>query len=188
METFTAPRLQKVVAGEDEWGITKMVGWEGGGGFRVLDVAPSMFAADEDEVVWLADWAVDGALAEATAAQLGFEYELAPPFSGRKRRSRLAVIDGFVNPDVAELLVGALADNERLVLCGTGVDPDTRDFLRKLRPGSTVRKIPSSILAEYKRTHVWWPTSSADVEATQPTEPEASQEKPRHGKKEPVTA
>jgi adenine-specific DNA-methyltransferase len=175
LETFTAPRLQKVVAGEDEWGITKQVEWEGGGGFRVLDIAPSMFAADDD-VVFLADWAVKSALAEATAAQLGFEYDLTPPFAGRKKRSRLAVVDGFVNPAVAELLVGALGDGERLFLCGTAVDPDTRDFLRKLRPGSTVRKIPSSILAEYKRTHVWWP-STAEKPAADPAK-----------KKEPVPA
>ena len=41
--------------------------------------------------IWLAEWAVDRALAEATAAQLGFEYEPEPPFAGRKGRSRLAV-------------------------------------------------------------------------------------------------
>jgi adenine-specific DNA-methyltransferase len=171
LETFTGPRLQKVVAGEDEWGITKPVEWEGGGGFRVLDVAPSMFAA-EDETVFLADWAVDSALAEATAAQLGFEYDPTPPFAGRKKRRRLAVVDGLVNPDVAVVLVSALEQGEQLVLCGTGVDPETRAALRALRPGSTVRKIPSSILAEYKRTHVWWPTAE-EPEPRRQTEKEA---------------
>ena len=70
LETFTAPRLQKVVAGEDQWGITKRVRWEGGGGFRVLDVAESMFEADGG-LVFLAEWMTNGKLAEATAAQLG---------------------------------------------------------------------------------------------------------------------
>ena len=37
------PRLESVVAGRDPSGITKSAGWEGGGGFRVLDVHPSMF-------------------------------------------------------------------------------------------------------------------------------------------------
>jgi len=155
LETFTGPRLENVVAGEDLGGVTEELGWEGGGGFRVLDVAPSMFAA-EDEIVFLADWAVGGDLHETTAAQLGFEYQEEPPFCGRKGRSRLAVLDGLVNADVAELLVSALDEKERLVLCATAVDPETREALRKLRPGSTVRKIPASILAEYKRSHVWW--------------------------------
>jgi adenine-specific DNA-methyltransferase len=156
LDQFTIPRLAKVVAGEDSGGITKSTAWEGGGGFRVLDIAPSMFAEDEGLVV-LADWAAGGELGEATAAQLGYEFDPMPPFVGRKGRARLAVIDGLVNPDVARLLVAALADGERLVLCGTAVDPATRDVLRELRPGSTVRKIPASILAEYKLEQRWRP-------------------------------
>lgn len=49
------------------------------------------------------------------------------------------------------LLVNALAEDERLVACGTAVDPAVRDVLRSLRPGSTVRKIPRSILQEYRQ-------------------------------------
>lgn len=165
LETFTSPRLEKVVRGEDPGGITKQVEWQGGGGFRVLDVASSMFAEDEG-LVMLADWAVGGELAEATAAQLGYDYEPDPPFVGRKGRARLAVIDGLVNPDVARILVGALADNERVVLCGTAVDPETRDVLRELRPGSTVRKIPASILAEYQLGQRWRPKQKAQKPAT----------------------
>jgi adenine-specific DNA-methyltransferase len=156
LERFTVPRLTKVVAGEDSGGITESAKWEGGGGFRVLDVAPSMFAEDEGLVV-LADWAVGGELGEATAAQLGYGFDPTPPFVGRNGRTRLAVIDGLVNPDVARLLVDALGDGERLVLCGTAVDPATRDVLRELRPGSTVRKIPASILTEYQLGQRWQP-------------------------------
>jgi adenine-specific DNA-methyltransferase len=122
-----------------------------------------MFEEVEGLVI-LADWAVGGALAEATAAQFGYEFQPDPPFIGRKGRSRLAVIDGLVNPDVVRILVGALADKERLALCGTAVDPETRDVLRELRPGSTVRKIPASILAEYRLTQRW--TSSRRKVAT----------------------
>ena len=105
--------------------------------------------------VWLAEWAADGSLGEATAAQLGFDYEPEPPFAGRKGRTRLAVVDGLVNPDVARLLVGALAPEEKLVLCGTAVDPDVTQALRELRPGSRARKIPASILAEYRIGLEW---------------------------------
>ena len=96
-----------------------------------------------------------GPLGEATAAQLGFGYEPEPPFAGRKGRTRLAVVDGLVNPDVARLLVGALAPEEKLVLCGTAIDPDVTQALRELRPGSRARKIPASILAEYRIGLEW---------------------------------
>lgn len=149
IDSFALPRLTKVVAGDDPGGITDIVGWSGGGGFRVLDVGPSMFEA-QDGLVFLAEWMVNGALAEATAAQLGFEYEADPPFSGRKGRMRLAVIDGVVNEAVVRLLIGTLSERERLVICGTGVDPDARDVLRQLRRGSTLRKIPATLLDEYR--------------------------------------
>jgi adenine-specific DNA-methyltransferase len=149
IETFTLPRLRKVVRGEDPGGVTEMTGWTSGGGFRVLDVAPSMFEADGG-LVFLADWMTNGTLAEATAAQLGFEYEETPPFAGRKGRTRLVAVDGVVNESVVRLIVSALPEGERVVVCGTGIDTDARAILRELRPGSTLRKIPSALLDEYR--------------------------------------
>lgn len=92
----------------------------------------------------------NGVLAEATAAQLGFTYEADAPFSGRKGRTRLAVVDGIVNESVVRLVVSALPERERVVVCGTGIDIDARPILRKLRPGSTLRKIPAALLGEYR--------------------------------------
>jgi adenine-specific DNA-methyltransferase len=149
VETYASPRLTKVVRGEDPRGVTELLDWKGGGGFRVLDVAPSMFEA-EDGLVFLSDRMTNGDLAEATAAQLGFEYEPDPPFAGRKGRSRLAVVDGVVNDTVVRLLANSLTESERVVVCGTGIDPEARPVLRGLRPGSTLRKIPAALLSEYR--------------------------------------
>lgn len=220
VETFTLPRLKKVVAGEDPWGITTVerrvadaelpdgvtpeearefvrllnkfkdrlpepegeaekkitakvisklraaartkteteVRWEGGGGFRVLDVGHSMFHA-QDGVVTLAEWAANGKLAEATAAQLGFEFESDGVFCGRKGRTRLAVIDGLINTGVVELITNALAEDERVIIAGTAIDPQAEDRLRDLRPGSRLRKIPQSILTTYQQQHRWRPAA-----------------------------
>jgi adenine-specific DNA-methyltransferase len=150
IETFALPRLRKVIEGEDPGGVTDMLKWQGGGGgFRVLDVAPSMFEVDQG-LVFLGDWMTNGVLAEATAAQLGFNHESVPPFIGRKGRTRLAVIDGVVNETVVRMLTSALSDDERVVVCGTGIDPDARQVLRELRPGSTLRKIPAALLDRYR--------------------------------------
>ncbi|MGO9181166.1 MAG: site-specific DNA-methyltransferase [Candidatus Limnocylindrales bacterium] len=151
VDTYARPRLAKVIRGEDPGGITADVGWSGGGGFRVLEVAPSMFEADKG-LVFLAEWMANGKLAEGTAAQLGFEWEPDPPFAGRKGRTRLAVVDGVVNEAVVRLLVDALPERERVVVCGTGIDTDARAVLRELRPGSTLRKIPAALLDEYRAT------------------------------------
>ena len=123
--------------------------WKGGGGFRVLQVAPSMFEEDGGHI-FLADRLTGGALAEATAAQLGFVHEDLPPFCGRKGKTRLAVVDGVVNEGVVRLLIEALLDDEKAVVCGTGIDPDARAVLQELRPGSTLRKVPSALLDRYR--------------------------------------
>lgn len=147
--TFTLPRLTRVVANEDPRGITETVEWRGGGGFRVMDISPSMFEVVEGRV-YLAGWATNSALAETTAAQLGYQFDPDPPFSGSKGRTRLAVVDGLVNEGVVRLLDGALGGNERLCVCGTAVDPAARSVLRVLRPGSTLKKIPAALLDEYR--------------------------------------
>ena len=166
VEDYALPRMTRIVRGEDPGGITEEMEWQGGGGFRVLDVGESMFADDEGIVV-LADWAANGKLAEATAAQLGFDYEVDGPFCGRQGRTRLAVIDGLVNDDVADLLVGSLGEDERLTVAGTAIDPATADHLRTLRSGSRLRKIPSSILVEYQREVRWRPVSEVVAEVTE---------------------
>jgi adenine-specific DNA-methyltransferase len=108
-----------------------------------------MFVEDAG-LVFLADWMTNSKLAEATAAQLGYQHDPDPPFCGRKGRTRLAVLDGVVNESVIRLIVPALADAERVVICGTGIDTDARPILKQLRPGSTIRKIPAALLEEYR--------------------------------------
>lgn len=152
---FALPRLRKVVSGEDPGGISRAANWRGGGGFRVLEVASSMFEAHGGTVV-LADWATNGFLAESTVAQLGYEYEPETPFCGKKGRMRLAVIDGLITVGAVRLLVSALHDDEILQVCGTAVEPEARDVLKNLRPGSTLRKIPASILSNYRATLTLW--------------------------------
>jgi adenine-specific DNA-methyltransferase len=151
---FVIPRLEQVVAGKDNGGITEAAGWHGGGGFQVLDVGDSMFESDEGEVV-LAEWATNGKLAEATAAQLHFALEEDPPFCGRKGNHRLAVIDGLISEDVVQLLNSRLSEIEQLTLCGTSVDPAAVTRLKELRPGSRIKKIPASLLADYQQVGRW---------------------------------
>jgi len=166
VQNFIIPRLQKVVDGQDPGGITETVNWEGGGGFDYLRIGPSMFT-DVGGRVMLADWATNGKLSLAVAAQLGFDHSQDPPFCGRKGKQRLAVVDGMVNDVVVQLLVQHVAEDELLLLCGTAVDPKARTVLRKLRPGSSIRKIPSALLAGYRYQPPEFIEDSAEQELSQ---------------------
>ncbi|SDX48277.1 site-specific DNA-methyltransferase [Nitrosomonas oligotropha] len=44
--THIIPRLQKIIDGEDQGGISKAVNWQGGGGFRYYKLAPSLLRQD----------------------------------------------------------------------------------------------------------------------------------------------
>lgn len=45
--THIIPRMQKVIDGTDQGGISQAVGWQGGGGFRYYKLAPSLIKKDK---------------------------------------------------------------------------------------------------------------------------------------------
>lgn len=47
-ETHIIPRMKQVSSGKDQGGISKMVGWKGGGGFKYFELGDSLFVRDED--------------------------------------------------------------------------------------------------------------------------------------------
>ncbi|MGE3813101.1 MAG: DNA methyltransferase, partial [Candidatus Nanopelagicales bacterium] len=129
--------------------VTKKL-WSGGGGFTELTVGPSMFE-DVDGVVVLSDWAVGGELAEAVAAQVGFEYAPDGPFAGKKGKTRLAVIDGMLTTSVVDYLLGHLDDGERLRVVAQALDPDADAYLKARRSGSRAQKVPRDLAKQGRR-------------------------------------
>ena len=72
--THIIPRLQKVINGEDQGGISKAVNWQGGGGFRYYRLAQSLLEKDR----W-GNWVINqtynaAMLAEALCKLEGFRY------------------------------------------------------------------------------------------------------------------
>ncbi|OMH29286.1 hypothetical protein BKD30_00920 [Tersicoccus phoenicis] len=145
VETFTRPRLEKVVNGADPGGVTEATAWSGGGGFRHVEVGPSLYDI-ADGHVFLAAWATGSALSRAIAAQLGFTTECDPPFAGARGRERLAVIDGVVDDAVVRAVVARLGDGERTVVVGKAATPEAGVLLEELSPGSRLRKAPRDLL------------------------------------------
>ncbi len=141
---FTLPRLEKVVQGKDPGGVTGETDWKGGGGFRLLDVAPSVYEV-VDNTILLTENVTSGQLAESVAAQLGFDYEPNGVFSGEKGRMRLCVVDGVLNDDIARLVTGALQEKEHVTVVATACEPGAEDLVRSLVPGSRVRKVPRDL-------------------------------------------
>jgi adenine-specific DNA-methyltransferase len=145
VETFTRPRLEKVVNGEDPGGITEQVKWIGGGGFRVLQVGQSLYERVDGRVL-LADWAKGEAFAQAVAAHLGYWFQLDGPFAGRKGRTRLAVVDGVADDAPIRSIVSHLGDEERVTVVAKSAAPEAAALLRQLSQGSRLLKAPTDLV------------------------------------------
>ena len=72
--THCCPRLKQVVEGTDQGGISKEVNWQGGGGFKFYELAPSLLKQDQ-----YGNWIIDenynaDMLAAAMAKHENFKY------------------------------------------------------------------------------------------------------------------
>ena len=152
-DTFTKPRLEKVVAGTDPGGITESAGWSGGGGFRDLRVAASVWDVINDDLgiaVFQAEGMPDNTIARSVAAQLGYELIEAVPdessvFVGAKGRSRLAVASGVVDAVAVADIVSELGEGETALIAALSNTEDAATTLAELSCGSRIMRMPSHL-------------------------------------------
>ncbi|RBO86838.1 adenine-specific DNA-methyltransferase [Nocardia puris] len=149
IETFTQPRLEKLVLGDDAGGVTDALSWSGGGEFRCLTVGPSLYERVRERML-LADWAKGDEFAQAVAAQLGFNFEIDKPFYGRKGRTRLAVVDGVADDVVVRAIVSLLGEDERATVVAKATAPGAAETLRELSRGSRLLKAPQDLVRQGK--------------------------------------
>lgn len=159
-QTFASviSKLSKVIPGLDENTLKELraatrtkeetaVMWEGGGGFTIAQMGPSMYEVDgEDGTIYLSEAAASGRFSRAICGQLGFRFECEDAiFSGRKGRTRLAVIDGVADENVVRTVVSSLGTDEKAMVVAKGVQEGAAAILRELSPGSRIRKAPEDL-------------------------------------------
>ena len=150
--THIIPRLQKVIDGEDQGGISKAVNWQGGGGFRYYRLAPSLLEKDK----W-GNWVINHdynatMLSEALCKLEGFSY--APSDAVYWQHGHSTERD-FVYVTTASLTHEQLQqlsdevgpDRTLLVLC-TAFRAKADAY-----PNLTVKKIPRQVLSRCEWGH-----------------------------------
>jgi adenine-specific DNA-methyltransferase len=143
--THIIPRLQKVIDGEDQGGISKAVNWKGGGGFRYYHLAPSLLEKDKNK--WVINKNYNAAmLAEALCKIEGFRYSPSDTFYWQHGYSSERDFIYVTTQNLSQEQLSKLAEEvgkERtlLVLCAA--------FRGKtdIFPNLTVKKIPKQILS-----------------------------------------
>jgi len=151
--THIVPRLQKVIDGQDPGGVTQAAGWQGGGGFRYYELAPTLLSTDRwGNLVINPDYDA-GMLSAAMCKLEGFAYapsELLWWQQGHSSESDfIYVTTQTLGPEQLEALsheVGLDPNNPRslLVCCGAyrGV---TAAQAAQRWPNLTLKKIPKMV-------------------------------------------
>ncbi|MBU8730763.1 site-specific DNA-methyltransferase [Cytobacillus oceanisediminis] len=150
--TNIIPRLQKVISGEDQSGITKIVDWKGGGGFRYFRLAPSLLEKDK-----FGNWIISkqynpAMLAEAMCKLKGFIYQPDDTLFWKQGQSTetdyIFTTTQLVTRELVDRIQEQMGENETLLICCKAFTVSQMDY-----PTITFEKIPSTILksCEYGR-------------------------------------
>jgi len=135
-----------VVDGE-QGGVSKAAGWNGGGGFRFYDLAPTLVVKDQNGLEIISEKYGPDMLAAAVCKLCGYRY--APregnPFIHGESGSEgfMFVTTQFVTPAFLAEIAKRLKDGQKLVVCAPAFQPGAGAGLPNVR----LRKIPQAVLS-----------------------------------------
>ena len=174
--THIIPRLQKVVDGEDQGGISEMLDWQGGGGFRYYTLAPSLIVNDRWGNLVINPEYNAAQLAEALAKLEGFTYA---PSETRwwqhghsSERDFLFVTTQNLSADQLQALSDEVGSEQSLLVCCAAFRGVTAAQASQRWPNLTLKKIPKMVLARCEWGHDDYSLNVANLPMAKP-EPEA---------------
>ena len=143
--THCKVRLDKVIDGSDQGGITKATNWKGGGGYRFYELAPTLVVTDKfGNPVINKEYNAD-MLAAAMALQEGFTYCPDDTFywkQGKNENAYIFTTTSHVTADYLASIHSEMQDDEYLVIACKTYDSG----IEKLFKNITVKKIPQVLL------------------------------------------
>ena len=144
--THCKVRMDKVIAGEDPGGISKDVNWQGGGGYRFYELAPTLIKEDVFGESVINDEYDADMLAAAVALHEGFSYEpddkLFWKQSVGSENSYLFVTTRHINSTYLDSIKDTMEEGEYLIIACCSYDSG----LDKAYDNITVKKIPQMLL------------------------------------------
>ena len=136
-------RLDKVVDGNDDVGITDKVGWQGGGGYKFYELAESLLVKNTTLPVYQINpsytWDM---VCEAICKIEGFTYEPSGEFQGYSSENRfIHITEEFVNTKYVMSVMKSLSDKQSLLIY---CKKNQADMI--LPENVEVKKIPRDLL------------------------------------------
>jgi len=143
--THCLPRLRSVVDGE-QGGISKTVEWQGGGGFKFYELAPTLIVKDKHGNPVISDKYNAQMLVAAIAKLNGYIYAPNPDIYWNQGTSQtgsyIYVTSEYLTAAQLDEISSDLPEHERLLICAPAFDVG----LGKRYENINVRKIPQSVL------------------------------------------
>lgn len=145
--THCKVRMDKVIDGIDQGGISKTVNWQGGGGYKFYELAPTLINKDEfDEPIINPEYDKD-LLASAVALHDGFTYkpnkEVFWKQSVGSENSYLFVTTRHVTRSLLDSIKMSMTDGEYLVIACKSFEAG----LDKAYTEINIKKIPQMLLS-----------------------------------------
>jgi adenine-specific DNA-methyltransferase len=150
--THIIPRLKKVIDGEDQAGISKSEGWQGGGGFRYFKLAPSLLETDKWGNLVINKSYNPHMLAEALCKLEGFIY--APSTTHfwmqghSSERDFIYVTTQHLTSEQLQRLSDEVGEDRTLLVLCTAFKGKAERW-----PNLTVKKIPMAVLKQCEWGH-----------------------------------
>jgi adenine-specific DNA-methyltransferase len=147
--THIVPRLQKVIDGQDPGGVTQATSWQGGGGFRYYELAPTLLSTDRwGNLVINPEY--DAAMLSAAMCQLeGFTYAPSEVLWWQQGRSSERDFIYVTTQTLSAEQLAALSDEvgtERsLLVCCAAYRGVTAAQAADRWPNLTLKKIPRTV-------------------------------------------
>ena len=141
--THCKTRLDSIIDNTDSSGVTKAVGWEGGGGYHFYELAPSLLVKNDKLPIYQINPEYNfDMICEAICKIEGFKYRPKDVFHGYSSEKRfIHVTMEFVNAAYITSLSAHLAEGESLLIYGTKVQSNI-----VLPDNIEVKKIPKDLL------------------------------------------
>ncbi len=155
--THIIPRLQKVIDGEDQGGISKAVNWQGGGGFRYYKLAPSLIINDRWGNPVVNPEYNAAHLAEALCKLEGFNYAPSETLwwqhGHSSERDFIYVTTQNFSADQLQALSDEVGSEQSLLVCCAAFHGVTAAKAAERWPNLTLKKIPKMVLARCEWGH-----------------------------------
>lgn len=149
--THIIPRLQKVIEGEDQGGISKAVNWQGGGGFRYYRLAPSLIVNDHWGNPVINPEFNAAMLAEALTKLEGFNYAPSETHwwqhGHSSERDFIYVTTQNLSAEQLQALSDEVGAEQSLLVCCAAFHGVTAAKAAERWPNLTLKKIPKMVLA-----------------------------------------